>query len=813
MAPGRCGRAAALAIAVCGLWPVVAQAAPGDLDPSFGTGGVVRTHIGAADSFDRSDAMVLDGSGRAVVVGTTSTPIGDSELVIARYLSDGSLDSSFGSGGVVKSSAGYPHAVTLDADGKIVVAGQIDGESFNTDVMVARFLASGAPDTSFGGGDGVVTTDFTGEFDSARAVAIDGSGRIVIAGGAPNILLARYLANGDLDTSFGGGDGFVAETIDELFGIFGGFRDLVIDGSGRIVAVGGGFVAMRFLASGALDTSFGDEGMVSHRVAEDDEATAVAIDSEGNLLVGGRTGEFLEGLTNFDFAVVRYDEAGVLDSDFGDGESMAVADADAFDAATDMAVDENGRIVLGGVADDFAAVRFLPSGRISGSFGGGDGIVTTDLDGEGFSTAVAVDASGRIVLSGSVHEEDAEENGFADFALLRYEGGPAVDVFHELDVQTAGEGEGTVTGPGIDCGSECTATYDEGTIMTLTAIPAHDELLEAEAIFTGWSGDCAGEAETCQVTMDAAKEVTATFAPLAEEPPVEEPPTEEEPPSEPPDEQSPTNPLAPPPASFPLVTGNQSPEAPPRAVLATAAGVAPVKGAAALMRLRCRGQVACRGIAKLVARVRLRRGARRSAAKNIELGRTRFRVPAGRTKALRIRLNRKGRRLLRRAGRRGLRVRLVGRGLRNRAVRLKQWQGKRRRSRARRMLLSTHSSGQGRRAKPGRRTVYPVQITIKHRKAPRSGCPTCEAFFGAVRSTKLACKRGRKVLGAVTYPKNIFGGKTYEESFGRTDQRGRWKREFIAIEPLARAGASVERKRLRSGAVCRPAQASVRYRR
>ena len=122
-----------------------------------------------------------------------------------------------------------------------------------------------------------------------------------------------------------------------------------------------------------------------------------------------------------------------------------------------------------------------------------------------------------------------------------------VDVFHDLSVQTAGTGEGTVTGLGIDCGTTCTATYDAGTIMTLTATPA-DDLSDLPSVFTGWSGDCAGEAETCQVTMDAAKNVTASFAPLIEEPPVEEPPT--------------NPPPAPPPASSPPVVDSGTAPAP-----------------------------------------------------------------------------------------------------------------------------------------------------------------------------------------------------------------------------------------------------------
>ena len=680
---------ALLGLGLLGLWPPAALAAPGDLDASFGASGIARTHIGATDSLDRPDAMVLDSSGRMIVAGSTSTPIGDSELVIARYHSDGSLDASFGTGGIIKSNAGSPHAVTLDAAGRIVVAGQLDGPS-GTDVMVARFLATGSPDTSFGGNDGVVVTDFTGNFDSAEAVAIDGSGRIVIGGGAPHVLVARYLENGDLDTSFGGGDGYFVETMnDPTTGfLFMGLEDIALDAAGRIVGVGGGFVAMRFLSSGTLDSSFGGgDGMVGHRVENRDKATAVTIDSAGRILVAGSTGSsFAETASAFDVGVVRYSEAGTLDTGFGDGDGMAVApDVGGYESAQGIAVDSNGRIITGGATydgsiTDFFVARFLPFGRISGSFGGGDGIVTTDLGGDEFGMAVALDSSGRIVLSGSVDNEEPSGDTFADFALIRYEGGPAVDVFHDLSVQTAGKGSGTVAGLGIDCGSGCTATYDAGTIVTLTAIPDHDELGEVESVFTGWSGDCAGEAETCQVTMDAAKEVTATFAPLIEEPPAEEPPPEEEPPSE----EPPANPPASPPVPAPLPGGSDplGASVEPKVGLAAAAGVAPIKGGKAFVRLRCSGQTACRGVAKLVARVQLKRNARRSAARttNVVLGQSRFQIPPGKAKLLRIRLNRKGRQLLRRAGRRGLQAQLVGRGLKSRAVRLKPRQNYGRRS-------------------------------------------------------------------------------------------------------------------------------------
>lgn len=588
-------------------------AAPGDLDPSFGVSGVARNQVG--------EISLLDAAGRTIVVGAAATSASNARVTLARFLSDGSPDPSFTTSGSVEFPSGAPHAATLDAAGRIVVAGQAGGPGVN-DVLLARFLPTGAPDTSFGGGDGLVITDFTGPsgFDSARAVTADDSGRIVVAGGAPNILLARYTATGDLDTSFGG-DGFVAETVNELFGIFGGFHDVVIDGSGRIVAVGGRFVAMRFLPSGERDTSFGGgDGMVGHHLEDGDEARAVAIDSANNVLVGGRTGFFLSDVpANYNFGVVRYSDAGVLDTSFGDGDSMAVADVSPFDTTDDLALDANGRIVLSGAVydgsnSDLAMVRFLPSGRISGSFGGGDGVVTTDLGGDESGGDVAVDMSGRIILSGTTEDE-----GLWDFIVLRYEGGPTVDTMHSLAVAT--DGEGSVTGIGIDCGTECTAAYDEGTIVTLTAVPAHDPLGEVESEFTGWSGDCTGIA-TCQLTLDEPKDVTAHFAPLTHEPPTEEPPIEEppeepsevDPPSEKPVDQPPAVlAVTQPPAATPL---GRPPSRTPK----------PKKCKKGFQRKKVRGKVKCvktpkgrKGATRSVLRAALGADARAAAQSSAKL--------------------------------------------------------------------------------------------------------------------------------------------------------------------------------------------------
>lgn len=572
--------AVALAIAVCGLWPVAAQAAPGDLDPSFGTGGTVTGDFGSPDAFARD--VALDASGRLVVVGQVG-----SGFAVARYAQDGSLDLTFGGGdGLATASFGAgaddAAAVAIDGSGRIVVAGSADAADAtcgDCDFGVARFTEAGDLDPTFGGGDGEVTTGFgAGTDDNGVDLAIDGSGQIVVGGtsvaadeSTTNFALARYTPAGELDATFDA-DGTL------LSGFAGVGFALDVDGSDRIVFTGTAeedFLTARYLEDGSLDPAFGSEGTVTTDVApgEVDFPADLSVDASGSILVAGTAAPS-------SFAVLRYSSAGALDPAF-DSDGIALAEMEGGGEASGMAIDGNDRIVVvgsvfpaGSEFSEFAVLRFEADGSLDTGFGD-SGMVTSSFGPERFdgAAAAAVDGGGRIVAVGSSGGELD-----SDFALARY---------------------------------------------------------------------------------------------LGEDAP--EPPAEETTDPDPSPASSPPPPIVslPPPAPA------------PRAGIAFAAGMAHVKGGRAFTRLRCHGQAACRGVAKLVARVRVRRSARRSArrAKNVVLGRSRFWVPAGRTKVLRIRLNRKGRLLLHRAGRRGMRARLVGRGLRNRMVQLKARKGKRRRSR------------------------------------------------------------------------------------------------------------------------------------
>jgi uncharacterized delta-60 repeat protein len=186
-------RASIVASALVAWYAWTAQASPGTLDASFGTGGKVTTSIGGALYDSTGTALALQPDGRIVVAGSRKdlNPIG---FGAARYNADGSLDATFGSGGtVIVPVSGIPAAVALQADGKVVIAG--------AGCAVVRLNANGTLDTGFGSG-GVAHPGCT----AAYGVAIDALGRIVIAADNNDsfyrFVVVRLTATGSPDTSF-----------------------------------------------------------------------------------------------------------------------------------------------------------------------------------------------------------------------------------------------------------------------------------------------------------------------------------------------------------------------------------------------------------------------------------------------------------------------------------------------------------------------------------------------------------------------------------------------------------------------------------
>ncbi|MBA2945460.1 DUF11 domain-containing protein [Streptomyces himalayensis] len=424
----RAGAVAVLSAVLVLFCPGVALAAPGDLDPTFDTDGKVTTDF--AGRFDQANGVVVQPDGKIVTAGQSSTFAGG-DFALARYNTDGSLDTSFDTDGRVTTDFGGndgANGVVVQPDGKIVAAGfaATDG----TDFALARYNTDGSLDTSFDT-DGKVTTDFTlngPANDVALGLALQDDGKIVAAGnsnsgGSIDFALARYDIDGSLDTDFDV-DGKV--TTD-----FAGGQDranaVVVQADGRIVAAGQGesggdgfdFALARYDIDGSLDTDFDADGTVTTDFGGTDNGRGVALQTDGKIVAAGTS----DSGGSSDFALARYDIDGSLDTDF-DADGTVTTDFGGTDNARGVVVQTDGKIVAAGTSDsgdggDFALARYNSNGSLDTSFGTG-GTVTTDFGGTDEAHAVALQTDGKIIAAGLSAPGEA-----LDFALARYEGGVA----------------------------------------------------------------------------------------------------------------------------------------------------------------------------------------------------------------------------------------------------------------------------------------------------------------------------------------------------------------------------------------------------
>ena len=316
---------------------------------------------------------VLQPDGKLVAAGFFYGSSNDNSFALARYGTDGKLDATFGTGGKVLTTtfgatSGYAAqaeatAVALQSDGKIVAA----GFTYSEDIAVARYNSNGSLDTSFGTG-GKVVTNWGSLNDYAYAVAVQSDGKIVVGGyantnGTFDFAMSRYNSNGMLDTTFGSNGTVLTDfafSDDRIAAI-------KIQSDGKIVAVGrsgGNMAVARYTSTGALDAQFGSGGKVTTDFGGNyDEARAVSIDANGKIVVTGPAG------ANGDIGLARYTTAGALDSKFG-SSGKVITDLGTFnDQAAAVAIDGSGKIMIGGYAGNgFEVVRYSSGGVLDNSF-------------------------------------------------------------------------------------------------------------------------------------------------------------------------------------------------------------------------------------------------------------------------------------------------------------------------------------------------------------------------------------------------------------------------------------------------------------
>jgi len=417
---------------------VMAQA--GQLDKSFGNGGLFTTNVGPFEA--AADAVALQSDGRIVVTGLLSGRAG-----VLRLNSDGSLDSSFGTGGMVTIKVGATGdglaqaiAVAVQTDGKILAAISTAGADAAPAFAVARLNPDGSLDTGFGSGGITISTPFN--FGGDTVLALQPDGKILLAGSGA---MARYTTSGQFDTTFGNGglvvivsrlisaiglqaNGQILLASSQLAQPIGLFPPLQSLSPGGVLDAS---TISRYNANGSLDTSFGISGKIASVAA----VSSMLVQSDGKFVVAGvMTGKLVPppGGPDTGFGLIRYNSDGSIDTSFGKGGAVFTSFGAKAPLATPfaLALQSNGDLIAAGVAGapgllgtsnfgSFAMARYTSSGTLDTGFGSGGKVTTVFPNNASGIAVLALQSDGKIVAAGNF---GTEFNFVNNIAVARYLG-------------------------------------------------------------------------------------------------------------------------------------------------------------------------------------------------------------------------------------------------------------------------------------------------------------------------------------------------------------------------------------------------------
>jgi len=399
----------------------------GFLDASFGNGGIIQQDLGPGEQAGSSVTMQPDGK---ILVGGYGQPGLFTDFMLMRYLPNGTLDLSFGTDGVVYTDIiGFTEnscIVLVQEDGKIVIAGSYfsDGGT-STDIALARYTTDGVLDPTFDS-DGIVLSNLPSVANTIYDGLIQADGKIILAGSGgmdsseKDYLVLRYNTDGTLDYTFDS-DGRVFVNITTVKDICYSIKQ---QSDGKFIMAGttghlsgANVTVVKINEDGSMDNTFGTGGIVTTAYGSGaDYGTGIAIQSDGKYVVCGNT---YNG-TSFDFMLLRYNEDGSLDATF-DGDGALTYDlAGLNDSWEDVHIMDDDKIVVSGYAEqvtgyDFVVGRYNADATLDMGFGT-NGLVTTDIVGsmdKAYSSVIQSD--GKIVLCGYA------DNGVDyDVVLARY---------------------------------------------------------------------------------------------------------------------------------------------------------------------------------------------------------------------------------------------------------------------------------------------------------------------------------------------------------------------------------------------------------
>ncbi len=413
----------------------------GTMDTSFGTNGWMLTSI--EDNPTAGTDVVVQPDGKIISVGVYSLEAYTKYFAAIRYNEDGTIDETFGENGITLISVGITSFtatakhVEIQPDGKIIIGGYAIG-SDSDDFAIVRLNSDGIIDSTFGT-NGRVITPFDDQQDYLAAIAIQSDGKIITVGNelgglasTHDGLIARYLSNGELDSSFGT-NGIIRQ---DGYGGIDAFYDVTIQSDGKILAFGytqntnpygKELFLVRYNLDGSLDTSFDEDGIVTGRVPlPDGESTeiigyAVAIQYDGKILVTGASYPKI--------AVLRYNMDGTLDAIFGSEGVVITAGKDSLAQALPQRIlpQQDGQFIVTGSSYSGGkgmgtAICYNNDGSIDNTFGdGGFALVNTE-SGWFFINNSTMQLDGKILIVGR------DNSGNIAIARINNDGMPITEV-------------------------------------------------------------------------------------------------------------------------------------------------------------------------------------------------------------------------------------------------------------------------------------------------------------------------------------------------------------------------------------------------
>lgn len=412
-------------------------AQPGTLDNTFGVGGIAFSSIVASFSYAHDVALQPDGK----ILATGHVYVnGSFRVFVVRHNPDGSPDPSFPN--VITSintASEYARAIAVQDDGKILVAGHLDGT--NSAFLVIRLTATGAYDSTFGTA-GIVTTDFgASSTNETNSMVIQPDGKILIAGwtstGDKDIALLRFNADGSPDSNFGV-DGKVSTDLNNSLQEVA--HEVALQPDGKIIVAGfssssysaNDVVVLRYTSNGSPDLSFGTNGVALPVVnLDDDAALSMVLQPDGKIVTAGYT---YTAYTYADNLIVRFDSTGNLDTEFN-GTGVVVANNGNIDhIAYDVLLQPDGKIVITGrvffdFTLDFMLARFNSNGSVDPSFGTGGYTYTAIALESDIALASLIQPDGKIVMTGYY-----TDSGIENLVLARYANDTAFTGIKEISL-------------------------------------------------------------------------------------------------------------------------------------------------------------------------------------------------------------------------------------------------------------------------------------------------------------------------------------------------------------------------------------------